>query len=92
MFYVYILKSLKSSRYYKGQTNDLKSRIERHNKGLEKFTSKELPWELFYYVTTATRSEAMKLEKKLKNLKSTQRLVLWVENEIKNGRGSRKVE
>ena len=92
MFYVYILKSLKSGRYYKGQTNDLKARINRHNKGLEKFTSKELPWELFYFVTTDTRSEAMKLEKKLKNLKSTKRLEIWVENKIAKGSGSRKVE
>lgn len=91
MFYVYVLKSLKTGRYYKGQTYNLLNRISRHNKGLEKFTSKELPWELVFHTSADTRSEAMQLEKKLKNLKSRQRLETWIENEIFNGRGSRKV-
>ena len=92
MFYVYILKSLKTGRYYKGQTNNLLDRISRHNKGFEKFTSKELPWKLVWSISKESRSEAMKLEKKLKNMKSTQRLELWLQNEILSGRESRKVE
>ncbi len=89
MFFVYVLKSVKTGRHYKGQTNNLVGRIKRHNNGLEKFTSKELPWELVFYTSKESRSEAMKLERKLKNFKSSNRLELWIESEISSGRGSR---
>ena len=89
MFFVYVLKSLKTGRHYKGQSNDLLGRLKRHNNGLEKFTSKELPWELVFWTQKESRSEAMRLEKKLKDLKSTKRLQSWIDDEINSGRGSR---
>ena len=89
MFFVYVLKSLKTGRYYKGQTNNLLGRIKRHNDCLEKFTSKEVPWELVFCIKKESRSEAMKLEKKLKNFKSSERLRLWIDNQIISGCGSR---
>ncbi|NPV12215.1 MAG: GIY-YIG nuclease family protein [Ignavibacteria bacterium] len=34
-FYVYILHSLKTNRYYVGQTNDLERRLMYHNSGYD---------------------------------------------------------
>ena len=68
MYNVYILYSEKLSKYYIGQTNALNDRIHRHNSGFEKFTSKGMPWKLIWSTTKETRSEAMVLERKLKNL------------------------
>ncbi len=67
-YFVYILFSRKLNRFYIGQTNDIIKRFDRHNKGFEKFTSKGLPWILLWNTKKSTRSEAIILETKLKNL------------------------
>ena len=64
--YVYILFSRSLDKYYTGQTNDLNNRLERHNSGYEKYTRKGIPWELIWYKSCADRSEAVKLESKIK--------------------------
>jgi putative endonuclease len=74
MFYVYILYSEKFDKNYIGQTSDLQKRLNHHNSGLDTFTKKYLPWKLLYAFPKPTRSEAIHLEKKLKNL-SRQRLL-----------------
>jgi len=56
-------------RFYIGQTRDLDERITRHNAGRENYTSKGIPWELVWCITKESRSEAIILERKLKNLK-----------------------
>ncbi|MFC2151156.1 GIY-YIG nuclease family protein [Bacteroidota bacterium] len=68
MFYVYILYSEKLSKYYIGQTNNLVERIKRHNSGKGNYTSKGVPWKMVWNGSKETRPEALKLEKKLKNL------------------------
>ena len=74
MYTVYILRSLKSGRYYKGQTNDLSRRLKEHNNGEEIATSRDHPWELVFSFECNTRSEAIKLEKKLKNITARERI------------------
>ena len=74
MFYIYILESLKSKQYYIGQTNSLEKRIKDHNRGKDHSSKIGLPWKLKTYKICATRSEAMILERKLKNLKSREKL------------------
>jgi putative endonuclease len=68
-YYVYILFSLKIQKFYIGQTSDVDRRFKRHNSGTEKYTSKGVPWELVWFTSKESRSDAMILEKKLKNLK-----------------------
>ncbi|MEI2695752.1 MAG: GIY-YIG nuclease family protein [Saprospiraceae bacterium] len=68
VFIVYILYSPTSDYYYIGHTNNLKQRVQRHNSGVENFTSKYIPWNLIWYGEKNTKSEAYKLEQKLKNL------------------------
>ena len=70
-FVVYILYSPGFKRFYIGQTNNLDSRIQRHNSGRESFTKKYMPWDLIAHFEKEDRSEAMKLERKLKNLNRT---------------------
>ena len=48
--------------------NEHSERLSRHNKGMENYTSKYLPWEMVWSTEKADRAEAMGLEKKLKNL------------------------
>ena len=67
-YFVYILYSAKLDSYYKGQTRDLGERLRRHNQGYEKSTGRGVPWRLVWYRAVENRSEAMLLERKLKNM------------------------
>jgi len=68
MYYVYVIYSQIKQGYYVGQTEDVAARILRHNNGYESYTSKYMPWELAISIHKETRSEAVQLERKLKNL------------------------
>ena len=66
--YVYILYSEASDKFYIGQTENLETRVTRHNAGMEKFTRPYRPWKVKWSVEKQTRADAVQLEKKLKNL------------------------
>jgi putative endonuclease len=70
MYFVYILKSSKENIYYIGQTKDPVKRLIHHNSTHARWTKRYQPWEMIYKEEMKTRSEAMKREKYLKNLKS----------------------
>ncbi len=74
MFSVYILYSEKFDRYYKGQTSDFVRRLKEHNNAEEKSTANYIPWKLVWIKEVETRSDALKLEKKLKNITSKERI------------------
>ena len=67
MYYVYILKSDVNGMVYVGQTNDLTKRIDFHNSNRARWTKRYQPWKMIFKEVYATRSEAMKREKQLKN-------------------------
>jgi putative endonuclease len=69
MFYVYILKSKKSDRFYIGQTNDIQKRLVRHNAGRVPSTKHGVPWCVILYESYDLRSEAMIREKEIKKFK-----------------------
>ena len=69
-FWVYILRSKSTRRYYCGHTSDLERRINQHNDPkyrLSKTTKVfEGPWEVVWRIECGDRGEAMKLEKSIK--------------------------
>ena len=71
---VYILFSEKSSRYYVGQTADINKRLERHNSCRVPSTKFGVPWKLIKLFEVKDRSEAMKLEHKIKKRGATRYL------------------
>ncbi len=62
-YYSYVLRSTKNGILYKGSTQNLEKRLQTHNSGKVKFTSKNIPWELVISEEFSTRSEAVKREK-----------------------------
>ena len=66
MFYVYILRSLSTGRFYVGFTSDLTQRLGQHNEGLTKSTRNRGPWELVYQEEFASKTEAARRERFLK--------------------------
>ena len=69
MYYVYLIKSLKNARYYVGQTQDLEERVKRHNQGRNISTKSYMPWQLRWWKGYETRSDAIKVETKIKGIK-----------------------
>jgi len=67
-YFVYILYSPSTNSFYKGQTADLSDRLKRHNNKQESATKNGAPWTLLWFTKKRTRSEALVLERKLKNL------------------------
>lgn len=82
-FYVYILESISSKRFYIGYTHDISQRLNRHNSKREKSTKANAPWKIIFYKSFENRKEAMRYEKYLKSIKKRvyiSRLVASSEN------------
>jgi putative endonuclease len=79
VYIVYIIQSEQTGKFYIGQTQDLQSRIKFHNTGRSRFTKNLGPWKLYASKSCSSRSEAMALESRLKNLKSTRMLFEYFE-------------
>ncbi|KKW11271.1 MAG: hypothetical protein UY49_C0005G0001, partial [Microgenomates group bacterium GW2011_GWC1_49_7] len=67
MYFVYILKTLHKSSYYKGLTNNLERRLNQHANRKVKSTKLLLPLQLIHVELCSTRTEARKLEKFFKS-------------------------
>jgi len=66
MYYVYVLRSDKDSKFYVGYTKDLRARIKFHNEGKVKSTKNRVPLKLIYYEACLNQQDALKREKYLK--------------------------
>lgn len=66
-YYTYVLFSEKDGNIYIGITNDLKRRIEQHNKGKNHSTKYRIPLKLIHKEKHRNRIEARKREKFLKS-------------------------
>ena len=69
MAYVYILKSLRDSRYYIGSTANLEQRIKHHFAGYTPSTNRFGKLELVFAQEYKYLEEARRIERKLKKLK-----------------------
>jgi len=66
--YAYILQSeADHEHFYVGRTQDLRTRILRHNSGQVRHTSKWKPWRLKTYLALSDASRALALERYLKS-------------------------
>lgn len=83
MFYVYVLKSQRNGKLYKGFTSDLKRRIKEHNCGQPKFSRNNGPWRLIYYEGFISEKDAREEEKFLKSGKGRERLKYALRDSIK---------
>ncbi len=66
MYYTYVLKSTKDKKLYIGFTQDLRTRIKQHDKGLVKSTKNRGPFMLIYYEACLKEEDAIEREKSLK--------------------------
>lgn len=64
--FVYLLRSLKSGKFYLGWTTDLKRRLNEHNLGESRYTRLRGPWELISYESFSDINSAKERERILK--------------------------
>jgi putative endonuclease len=88
MFFVYILEAAESKRYYIGQTENLEERLKNHNQGRNLSTKAYIPWKLKWRKEFETRSEAVKIERKLKGIKKRVLLEKFVYDNSFSGCGT----
>ena len=87
-FFVYILQSMRDFSFYVGQCDDLDCRMSKHSEGMSKYTASKRPWRLVYFEMYESRSEALKREKQIKNMKSK----IFIQNLIADWRVVRVVK
>ncbi len=66
MYFVYILQSKKTFRYYCGSCNNVENRLQRHNSGQVTSTKHGIPWVVIHTESFNTRAEAYRKEMKIK--------------------------
>jgi len=66
-YYTYVLKSEKDGRIYTGYTQDLRKRLNQHNKGLSTYTKGRGPFVLIYYEACLSEDKAKSRELFLKS-------------------------
>ncbi|MCL5028916.1 MAG: GIY-YIG nuclease family protein [Bacteroidetes bacterium] len=67
-YYVYILQSTTNpGKYYTGFTEDLSSRLSKHNEGGSTFTAKDKPWKIKNAFAFDDKEKALEFERYLKS-------------------------
>ena len=81
MYFIYILFSQKTNRYYIGSMDDLARRLNHHHTGSTPSTKPEAPdWEIRYTETVPDRVAALKREREIKKKKSRNYLEWLIQN------------
>jgi len=85
MYYVYLLQSGKTGKFYVGFTSNLKKRFQQHNNGEVESTKYSIPYKLVYFEGFLSKKDALIREKKLKHhgqgiRRLKERLVHSIEN------------
>ena len=81
MYYVYILSSIKTNKYYVGSTDDSQGNIKHHNAGSTPSTKSGAPdWEIRYTETVPNRVAALKREREIKKKKSRNYIEWLIQN------------
>jgi putative endonuclease len=70
MYFVYILQSRNTGRFYVGQCAHLVERFHEHQRGCNLATRNRGPWWMPYYEVHPSRTEAIKREAEIKRKKS----------------------
>ena len=83
MYYTYVLKSLKDKKLYIGRSDDLKKRIDEHQKGKVDATRHRLPIELIFYEAFKNKADAIRRENYFKTTKGKRTLTIMLKESLK---------
>ncbi|MEK7215540.1 MAG: GIY-YIG nuclease family protein, partial [Chloroflexota bacterium] len=69
-FFVYVLQSQTSGRFYVGHASNLEKRLQYHNSGRAPSTRRRGPWKLLGAEEFSSKAEAIRRERQIKSWKS----------------------
>src|SRR5260221_223886 len=78
IYFVYILISQKDNSFYIGQTFYFNDTANTEIYTLSLHDALPISWKLFWFIQVPSRSEAMRLERNIKNLKSRKRILEFI--------------
>jgi putative endonuclease len=81
MWWVYILQSQASNRFYMGCTADLERRIHEHQTGQTPSTRNRGPWGLVYQKQFPNKASALAHEREIKAWKSAEMIRRLIESQ-----------
>ena len=70
MFFIYVLRSQTTGRYYVGSTSNVARRLAQHNDGINKSTRPARPWRVVYTESFDSLPDARRREARLKSWKN----------------------
>ena len=80
MYYTYIIYSKTIDKYYVGSCQDVQERLKDHLNSRSKYTKRTKDWELKYFETSSSRSDAYQREIQIKKMKSRKYIESLIEN------------
>ena len=80
MYYVYVLQSEKDKLLYIGFTENIESRLIRHNSGESASTKFRRPLKLIFYEAYAVKSDALRRERYFKTTKGKATLKIMLKD------------
>jgi putative endonuclease len=83
MYYVYVLKSELDRRLYVGYTENLQSRLKRHQDGEVISTKPRRPFRLIFYEGYKSKEDAKRRERYLKTSKGKASLRMMLQDSLK---------
>jgi len=81
-YFVYILRSATSDKFYIGSSENPHRRLEYHNTIEKGFTSRYRPWNLIWFKEYSSKAEAKSIERKIKSWKSKKMIEKIMREEI----------
>ena len=79
-FYVYVLQSNRDNNFYTGYTENLKNRLDQHQRGKVESTKNRRPLKLTYWEGCLNQKDALQREKYLKTAWGKR----YLKNRLKN--------
>jgi putative endonuclease len=83
MYYVYVLKSDLDRKLYVGYTENLQSRLKRHQDGNVISTKSRKPFRLIFYEGYKSKEDAKRRERYLKTSKGKASLRMMLQDSLK---------
>ncbi len=81
-YFLYILKSKSADKFYVGISQNPNRRLEYHNSFEKGFTSRYRPWEIVFIHEFNSKTDASKMEKKIKSWKSSKMIQRVIDGDI----------
>ena len=80
-YYVYVIRSYETGRYYTGYTRNPGVRLRQHNDGWTRSTKGGIPWEIVHLESFSDKASALRREREIKARRSHKYIAQLIHSE-----------